>query len=266
MEKDTKDIFSLYGSDNVQYAEYDKGEAQEIVIPKEVAVPAEKKSKVLEPVIQKRDFLERFLDFAESLGGMYIEYTKKLIGILLPLVLLPYKAISKIFRTVSKALSSLKDKNLRQRLAKTKAIRQDIKTLRLLTLKQEDEKKTAFFIKELRKYFSEMLFKEEKLLQKAPKSRWMHDGDKVMIFSKGEVVLAFNFHPDRSFEGYFVPVGRPGEYRVLLSSDDPTFGGHGRTDNAHRYRTFTDAQGRCGFLCYLPNRTALVFKRENMKK
>ena len=110
------------------------------------------------------------------------------------------------------------------------------------------------------------LLKEEKLLQKAAQSRWMHDGDKVMIFSKGEVVLAFNFHPERSFEGYFVPVGRPGEYRVLLSSDDPIFGGHGRTDNAHRYRTFTDAQGRCGFLCYLPNRTAIVFKRENMKK
>lgn len=167
MEKDTKDIFSLYGTDNVQYAEYDKGEAQEIVIPKEVAVVPEKKNKVLEPVIQKRDFLESFLDFAESLGGMYIEYTKKLIGILLPLILLPYKVISKIFRALSKALAALKDKNLRQRLAKTKAIRQDINSLRLLTLKQEDEKKTAFFIRELRKYFADMLFKNENAVRSA---------------------------------------------------------------------------------------------------
>ncbi len=110
------------------------------------------------------------------------------------------------------------------------------------------------------------LLKTEKLPQKAPKNRWMHQEDKVMIFSKGEVVFAFNFHPERSFEGYFVPVGRPGEYRVLLSSDERAFGGHGRTDTAHRYRTFTGADGRCGFLCYLPSRTALVLKRENMKK
>ncbi len=110
------------------------------------------------------------------------------------------------------------------------------------------------------------LLRRERLLEKVAHNRWMQQEDKIMIYSKGECVFAFNLHPERSFEGYFVPVGRAGEYRVILSSDDKAFGGDGRADSNYRYRTFTDVKGRCGFYCYLPSRTALVFKRENMKK
>ncbi len=108
--------------------------------------------------------------------------------------------------------------------------------------------------------------KEQRWLEKQPKNRWMQGEDKVMIYSIGESVFAFNFHPDRSFEGYFVPVGRAGEYRVLLCTDDGAFGGFGRVDGSYRYQTFTDATGRCGFYCYLPSRTAVVFRRENREK
>ena len=167
MDKDNKDIFTLYGTDDVQYAKYDKGEADEIIIPQEVIVPAQKKSSVLNPVLQKRDLLESFLDFAEALGEVYIGYAKKIIGVLLPVILLPIKASAKLFTAFAKAFHSLKDKNLRQHLAKSKALRQDIKAIRLLTLKQDDEKKTAFFLKELKKYFSEMFFKEDSIIKSA---------------------------------------------------------------------------------------------------
>ena len=167
MDKDNKDIFTLYGTDDVQYAKYDKGEADEIIIPQEVIVPAQKKSSVLNPVLQKRDLIESFLDFAEALGEVYIGYAKKIIGLLLPVILLPIKASAKLFTAFAKAFHSLKDKNLRQHLAKSKALRQDIKTIRLLTLKQDDEKKTAFFLKELKKYFSEMFFKEDSIIKSA---------------------------------------------------------------------------------------------------
>ena len=167
MEKKNKDIFSLYGTDNVQYAKYDKGDALEIIIPKEVVIPPKKKNKVLDPVLQKRDLFESFLDFAETLGEMYIGYLRKLIGILLPVIILPFKASKKISSLIVRSLYTLRDKNLRQRLAKSKAIRQDIKSIRLLTLKQEDEKKTAYFLKEVRKYFSETIFKEESFFKSA---------------------------------------------------------------------------------------------------
>ena len=167
MDIDNKDIFTLYGTDDVQYAKYDKGEADEIIIPQEVIVPAQKKSSVLNPVLQKRDLLESFLDFAEALGEVYIGYAKKIIGVLFPVILLPIKASAKLFTAFAKAFHSLKDKNLRQHLAKSKALRQDIKAIRLLTLKQDDEKKTAFFLKELKKYFSEMFFKEDSIIKSA---------------------------------------------------------------------------------------------------
>ena len=167
MEKENKDIFTLYGADEVQYAKYDGGEAEEIVIPKEVKITAEKKAGALNPVLKKKHLAERFLDFAEALGEMYTGFFKRLIRLLLPLVEFPLKGAVKFFGAANKSLHALKDKNLRQHLARSKAIRQDIKSIRLLTLKQDDEKKTAFFVKALKNYFAEMLFKDGSFFKSA---------------------------------------------------------------------------------------------------
>lgn len=165
MDKGNKDIFTLYGTDNVQYAKYDKGEAEEIIIPTEVNISVQNKKSDDKNHSHKRDAFVSFLDFAENLGEMYIGYLKKFFSILMPLVILPFRVISKIFSAIGKSLQTLKDKNLRQKLAKSKAIRQDINSIRLLTLKQDDENKTSFFLKEVKKYFSEMLFKEDTLFK-----------------------------------------------------------------------------------------------------
>lgn len=167
MDKDKKDIFALYGTDNIQYAKYDKGEADKIVIPTEVNISAKKKQSDLISVSHKRDFFEAFLDFAEDLGEVYIGIFKKLVSLLLPLVLIPYKIFSAVLSFSAKVLCRLRDKNLRQHLAKGKAIRRDIKAIRVLTLKQDDENKTAFFFKSLRSYLSQTLFQEEQLLSSA---------------------------------------------------------------------------------------------------
>ena len=164
MDKEKKDIFSLYGTDNVQYAGYNGGEAEEIVIPEEVVISLKKKPKDLIPDSDKKDFIEAFLDFAEGLGEIYTGIFNKLIHLLLPFVLLPHKIIKTVFSHLGKTLRHLKDKNLRQHLTKGKAISRDIKAIRVLTLKQEDENKSSFFIKSLRNYFSENLFQEEQLI------------------------------------------------------------------------------------------------------
>ena len=104
------------------------------------------------------------------------------------------------------------------------------------------------------------LIKRENLLKKDTVSRWISDEDKVIIYSKGDVIFAFNFHPSRSHEGYFIPVDI-GEYRVVLSTDERIYGGFGRTDVSCIYEAEKSSRGD-GFLCYLPTRTAIVFKKK----
>ena len=164
MDKEKKDIFFLYGSDNIQYAKYDKGEAEKIIIPTEATASAVKKQSDLVLSSDKSDLITGFLDFAEGLGEIYIGIFKRLIHLLLPLVLIPYKTFSAFVSFSARTLRQLRDKNLRQHLARGKAISRDIKTIRVLTLKQDDENKTAFFFKSLRSYISQNFFQQEQLM------------------------------------------------------------------------------------------------------
>ena len=106
------------------------------------------------------------------------------------------------------------------------------------------------------------LLKNEKILGVEPVNRWMHQDDKILIYTMGDIVFAFNFHPEKSFDGYYVPVGKEGTYEVLFSSDDKKFGGFGRVDLLHKYKAVTTLDGWIGFPCYLPNRTVIVLKRK----
>ena len=105
------------------------------------------------------------------------------------------------------------------------------------------------------------LLKKEKIMDKAPENRWMHQDDKILIYTKGDLVFIFNFHPTKSFEKYFIPVGKKGKYKVILSSDDGLFGGFSRVDTQITYQTFTTPDNWNGFHCYLPNRSAIALKR-----
>ena len=105
------------------------------------------------------------------------------------------------------------------------------------------------------------LLKEEDLLTISAENRWLHQDDKVLIYTKGDTVFIFNFHPTKSFDGYFVPVGKEGTYNVVLSTDDGEFGGFSRVDSSVKYETFTTPIGWVGFKCYLPNRSAIVLKK-----
>ena len=88
----------------------------------------------------------------------------------------------------------------------------------------------------------------------------VHNGDKVMVYKKGGAVLAFNFHPSNSYTGYLIPVPEKGSYQVVMSTDDFCFGGQGRVYH-QTYRAEKQPDGRIGFQLYLPNRTAIVFKK-----
>ena len=105
------------------------------------------------------------------------------------------------------------------------------------------------------------LLKEESLLEKKAENRWIHQDDKILIYTKEDYVFIFNFHPTKSFEGYFVPVGEEGVYQVVLSSDDGTFGGYDRVDKVYEYQTYRTPADWIGFGCYIPSRSSMVLKK-----
>ncbi|MBR6564923.1 MAG: alpha amylase C-terminal domain-containing protein [Clostridia bacterium] len=105
------------------------------------------------------------------------------------------------------------------------------------------------------------LLKTAKLLKAKPEYDYIHHDNKVLTYIKGNYVFAYNFNPTQSFEGFFIPVSKEGTYKVVLSSDDGAFGGQDRVDTEYKYQAVRYEDGTCGFKCYLPSRTATVFKK-----
>ena len=105
------------------------------------------------------------------------------------------------------------------------------------------------------------LLKGQRILTKKPKNQWMLNEDKIIIYTKGVHVFAFNFNPTQSFEGYYVPVEQVGKYQVILSTDDGQYGGFDRVDKQYIYEATRGEDGRIGFQCYLPQRTAIILKK-----
>ncbi len=108
------------------------------------------------------------------------------------------------------------------------------------------------------------LLKKYKPMLSPKQETWCHNGDKVLIYTAGELVFAFNFHPTQSFTSYPVPVTNEGRYQVVLTSDAAAFGGDGRVDEKQIYETRALHTG-IGFFAYLPSRSVIVFRRRKMR-
>ncbi len=105
------------------------------------------------------------------------------------------------------------------------------------------------------------LLRGEGLLSVPTVCRCVNQEDKVIVYHKGDFVFAFNFHPTQSHDGCFIPIELEGSYRVVLSTDDFRFGGHGRVAHDVQYETHGKGD-EAGFRCYLPTRTAIVLRKE----
>ncbi len=88
---------------------------------------------------------------------------------------------------------------------------------------------------------------------------YLHEDDKVLVYRRGPLVFAFNFHPTQSYDGYRIPVPDPRDYRPVLNSDDWQFGGLGRSATDVTYPKQYGYGGRPQSVqLYLPSRTAQV--------
>jgi 1,4-alpha-glucan branching enzyme len=93
--------------------------------------------------------------------------------------------------------------------------------------------------------------------------------DKVIAFKRGEFLLVFNFHPTNSFTDYGIPI--KGKFRIVLDTDDPAFGGFDRVNRKLYYTSARKTERPTLDLpfylyLYLPSRSALVLKREPVRR
>jgi 1,4-alpha-glucan branching enzyme len=115
----------------------------------------------------------------------------------------------------------------------------------------------------LARFDSDMLAMTKKCyLFNSPSAQLLHEhsNDKVIIFKRGPLIFAFNFHPSQSYTDYRFE-GPPGKYKMLLDCDSPKYGGHGRLKPDQRHFTVKDdsrADNRDMLSLYLPARSAFV--------
>lgn len=103
----------------------------------------------------------------------------------------------------------------------------------------------------------------------SPKSNLLHEhnSDKVLGFERGGLIFIFNFHPTYSHTDYTIKTA-PGEYTLLLDSDDKAFGGHGRLKHPQNYHGLSGggkSNSEQHIRVYLPTRTAIVLGRKKIE-
>ncbi|MCF8095577.1 MAG: alpha amylase C-terminal domain-containing protein [Desulfobacteraceae bacterium] len=85
-----------------------------------------------------------------------------------------------------------------------------------------------------------------------------HEENKVLAFERNGLIFVFNFHPATSHTGYRI-AAPAGKYAIILDSDAPEYGGHGRVDSEQMHFTINEGEKGGDFLkLYLPTRTSLV--------
>lgn len=91
------------------------------------------------------------------------------------------------------------------------------------------------------------------------------EGDKVIVFERGDLMFAFNFHPCNSYQDYQVGVSWSDPMRCVLDSDEARFGGQCRLEHGHTSPTVAlgGINGRPHSVkMYMPSRTLQVFAKE----
>lgn len=113
------------------------------------------------------------------------------------------------------------------------------------------------------------LVKKIKNFQALPVEKlWEKDDDQVLAFKRGDYAFVFNFNPFKSFSDYGI-LAPAGEYSVVMSSDNPKFGGYGNIDEKVAHFTQSDPlyapHGVEWLKLYLPARSAMVLKKKRTR-
>jgi 1,4-alpha-glucan branching enzyme len=105
------------------------------------------------------------------------------------------------------------------------------------------------------------LLNDHEILKGAwPRLLHEHNDDKILAFERNNVVFIFNFHPSRSFEGYWIQVPECMSYRTVFHTDAPEYGGYRRLETGFIHHA-AQSQAHPSVCLYLPSRTALALAK-----
>ncbi len=98
-----------------------------------------------------------------------------------------------------------------------------------------------------------------------PYNLQMDEQNKTMVFSHGDLIFIFNWHPTASIADYELPVHTAGKYEVILSTDEKRYGGFARQKVGEQHFTFNvedeNRQLHPRLKVYNTARTAIVLQR-----
>ena len=91
----------------------------------------------------------------------------------------------------------------------------------------------------------------------------IHEETKQIVYARGGLVFAFNFHPNASVTDWRIPIPERADYRLILNTDDTAFGGHGAVEGIHYPWQDVAIEGHAQSIqLYVPARSAQVLVSE----
>ncbi|MDE0314346.1 MAG: alpha amylase C-terminal domain-containing protein [Candidatus Poribacteria bacterium] len=89
---------------------------------------------------------------------------------------------------------------------------------------------------------------------------FIHEDAKQIVYVRGGLVFAFNFHPTASATDWRIPVPEKADYRPILNTDGTEFGGYGAVEGVHYPWQDVATEGHTQSIqLYVPARSAQVF-------
>ena len=109
-----------------------------------------------------------------------------------------------------------------------------------------------------------MRLEDQGIQSSFPKLLYVHNDNKIIVFSRGKYVLLFNFHPVNSVADYPVSLDLHGKYKLLLDTDRKAYNGFNRIKSDQEFFTYEyDKHNKTPFIkIYLPCRSAMILTRE----
>ncbi len=107
----------------------------------------------------------------------------------------------------------------------------------------------------------QLVKKSHIMLSQPPYLLLADEPNKTLVFERNNFIFVFNWHPTNALPDYEIPLKETGDYRVVLSTDDPAFGGFGRVDSEQHYPSYIKEDKQVAMKIYNVNRAGLVLKR-----
>lgn len=92
---------------------------------------------------------------------------------------------------------------------------------------------------------------------------FIHEDAKQIVYERGGLIFAFNFHPTASVTDWRIPVPQKKDYRLILNTDDTTYSGYSAVEGGHYPWQDVAMEGHTQSIqLYVPARSAQVLVAE----